>query len=325
MSPRDHGSHAGSRRSSEHGGSGGGSGNGHRDNGSGGEPSWGRDAYVRDDEEAEAAQPDLSDAIAAAAATAVATEREPAAGATAHGGAAGGVAGEQPDGVADGTFGDDGPAADGGDGARTDDEMDAFFPSVARAAATGQDIGAALDEHLLVKALAERDEYLDALRRLQADFENFRKRTDRQLAEVRSRASESLLERLLPVLDALDLALAHLGAGGAASNGAAGAGAGGADDGETTAQPAAGEARSALVQVGNLLRDTLAKEGLERIDAVGVAFDPTVHDAVAHVPEPAGEASGEHDSGEAVVDEVMRAGYLLKGRVLRPAMVKVRG
>ncbi|HTW97152.1 MAG TPA: nucleotide exchange factor GrpE [Acidimicrobiales bacterium] len=188
-----------------------------------------------------------------------------------------------------------------GDAERHDDEMDAFFPSVARAAATGEDIASILDEELLVKALAERDEYLDALRRLQADFENFRKRTERQLDEVRSRASESLLERLLPVVDAFDYALAHLSEG----------------SGEH-------EALTALVQVGGLLRDTLAKEGLERIDAVGVAFDPTVHDAVAHeAPAEGGGAGG--GGGGAVVDEVLRAGYLLKGRVLRPAMVKVRG
>jgi molecular chaperone GrpE len=193
---------------------------------------------------------------------------------------------------------------------RRDDEMDAFFPSVARAAATGQDIAAILDEELLVKALAERDEYLDALRHLQADFENFRKRTDRQIDEVRSRASEALLERLLPVVDALDLAVAHLGR----ARGAPGPG--------RPAREGAGEgeALTALVQVGGLLRDTLAKEGLERIDAVGVAFDPTVHDAVARA-----EPAGDDDAPGSVVDEVMRAGYLLKGRVLRPAMVKVRG
>jgi molecular chaperone GrpE len=203
-----------------------------------------------------------------------------------------------------------GPDADP-DADRRDDEMDAFFPSVARAAATGQDIASILDEELLVKALAERDEYLDALRRLQADFENFRKRTDRQLDEVRSRASESLLERLLPVVDAFDLAVAHLGGGAASAHSASGQ--------SLRELPGESEALAALVQVGGLLRDTLAKEGLERIDAVGVAFDPTVHDAVARA-EPA-----EGDEPGAVVDEVMRAGYLLKGRVLRPAMVKVRG
>lgn len=148
---------------------------------------------------------------------------------------------------------------------------------------------------------AERDEYLDALRRLQADFENFRKRTARQQAETFDRASEAVIERLLPALDALDLALAHAG-----------------EKGEPPT-----DLEVAFAQIGNLLRDVLAKEGLERIDSTGVAFDPTVHDAVAHVP--AGEEDGVATdvSGPAVV-ETLRTGYRLKGRVLRPAMVKVR-
>jgi molecular chaperone GrpE len=160
----------------------------------------------------------------------------------------------------------------------------------------------------LAKVAAERDEYLDALRRLQAEFENFRKRTARQQSELLERGSETVIQRILPALDALDLALAHVG---------------------ERADSGASELDAAFVQIGNLLRDVLAKEGLERIDATGVAFDPTVHDAVAHVP--AEEIAGGPElavgadsvAGPAVV-ETLRAGYRLKGRVLRPAMVKVR-
>ena len=156
-----------------------------------------------------------------------------------------------------------------------------------------------------VEALvAERDEYLDTLRRLQAEFDNFRKRTARQQAETFDRAVEAVVERLLPALDALDLALAHVGGSGGS------------------------ELESAFVRIGTLLRDILAKEGLERIDADGVAFDPTVHDAVAHVPaeesRPEQDGSGEAAPAEPAVVETLRAGYRLKGRVLRPAMVKVR-
>ena len=151
---------------------------------------------------------------------------------------------------------------------------------------------------------AERDEYLDALRRMQAEFDNFRKRTARQQSETFDRAVETVVERLLPALDALDLALAHVGSAGA------------------------GELEPAFVQIGSLLRDILAKEGLERIDADGVAFDPTVHDAVAHVPaeesQPEQDGRGEAAPAEPAVVETLRAGYRLKGRVLRPAMVKVR-
>jgi molecular chaperone GrpE len=74
----------------------------------------------------------------------------------------------------------------------------------------------------------------------------------------------------------------------------------------------------ALLQSRSLLLDVLAKEGLERVDEVDVAFDPLVHDAVAH-----GEGR-EGDDG-VLVDDVMRAGYRWRGQVVRPAMVKVRG
>ena len=146
--------------------------------------------------------------------------------------------------------------------------------------------------------LRERDEYLDSLRRLQAEFDNYRKRVTRQQTESVTRATESLLERLLPVLDALDLALAHHES----------------SDEESTAD------RQALTQIAALARDVLFKEGLERIDAAGVEFDPNIHDAVVHLEREAGaEESG------VIVSEVLRAGYQLKGKVVRPAMVQVRG
>jgi molecular chaperone GrpE len=142
----------------------------------------------------------------------------------------------------------------------------------------------------------ERDEYLDALRRLQADFENYKKRVERQFEDLAARGVTALVTRLLPVLDALDLAEDHL------------------LQEDSSDQALAAEAR-ALVQARALLFDTLGKEGLERAGAAGEPFDPTVHDAVAHV---------EGDGGP-VVDEVLRAGYRWRGQVLRPAMVKVRG
>lgn len=139
----------------------------------------------------------------------------------------------------------------------------------------------------------ERDEYLNSLQRLQADFENYRKRIARSSEESAARASGDVVVKLLPVLDALDLAQAHFA--GAPSDEAA-----------------------ALDQSRALLLDTLAKEGLQRIDAVGVPFDPQVHDAVAHVPSDEGET-------DQVVDDVLRAGYRWKGSVVRPAMVRVKG
>ncbi len=103
----------------------------------------------------------------------------------------------------------------------------------------------------LARMAAERDEYLDALRRLQADFENYKKRMARQQAESFERAGEDLVVKLLPVLDTVDLARRH-----------------GAGEG--------------VEQVATALLDVLAKEGLERLDPVESPFDPAEHDAVAH-------------------------------------------
>ncbi|HEX4979902.1 MAG TPA: nucleotide exchange factor GrpE [Acidimicrobiales bacterium] len=133
----------------------------------------------------------------------------------------------------------------------------------------------------------ERDDYLDALRRLQADFENYKKRMTRQQTELLERAGQDLVERLLPVLDAVDLARQH-------------------------------DAGEGVEQIASALTEALSREGLERIDGVGDPFDPNEHEAVAHQP------TEEGDDGQ-VVAAVMRAGYRWKGRLLRPAMVAVRG
>ena len=132
----------------------------------------------------------------------------------------------------------------------------------------------------------ERDEYLDRLQRLQADFENYKKRMQRQHTDTLDRAGEGLASKLLPVLDTIDLAKQH-----------------GAGEG--------------LDQIANALLDVLTKEGLERIDPVGEPFDPNEHEAVSH--EPADDAS------EPSVSGLLRAGYRWKGRLVRAAMVTVRG
>jgi molecular chaperone GrpE len=139
----------------------------------------------------------------------------------------------------------------------------------------------------------QRDEYLDALQRLQADFENYRKRVSRSSDDAATRASGEIVAKVLPVLDAFDLAQAHFA---------------------LTPSPES----EALSQARGLMLDVLQREGLERVDGVDVPFDPQVHDAVAHV-------EGDESSSGPLVDEVLRAGYLWKGAVLRPAMVKVRG
>lgn len=132
---------------------------------------------------------------------------------------------------------------------------------------------------------AERDHYLDHLRRVQAEFENYRKRIARQQTDAVQQAGSRLVDALLPVLDACDAAVRH----------------------------GAGEVEPIFAS----LLGTLEKEGLARIDPGGESFDPTSHEAVMHEP-----ADG--DEGP-VVSDVLRPGYAWKGRVLRPAMVKVKG
>jgi molecular chaperone GrpE len=144
----------------------------------------------------------------------------------------------------------------------------------------------------LSEAELQRDEYLNALQHLQADFENYRKRVARSSEDAAVRAAGSLVASLLPVLDAFDLAAAHFA---------------------TTPS----EEATALNQSRALLLDTLQKQGLERVADASVVFDPQIHDAVAHVEGGVGD--------EQLVDEVLRAGYRWKGSVLRPAMVRVKG
>lgn len=129
----------------------------------------------------------------------------------------------------------------------------------------------------------ERDEYLDHLRRLQAEFENYKRRVETQRVEQRAQAAADLVRELLPVLDACDAAVAH---------------------GHAEVEPV----RVQLLQ-------TLEKQGLTAVGESGVPFDPHVHEAVMH----------EEGDGEAVVSDVLRTGYLWNERVVRAAMVKVRG
>ena len=140
----------------------------------------------------------------------------------------------------------------------------------------------------LAAARAEAQENYNKFLYAMADFENYKKRMVRQQTEHLERAAEQLVVKLLPVFDTVDLAIAH----------------GGGEE---------------VQQIWSSLFDTLEKEGLERIDPLGKPFDPNEHEAVMHEP---ADGAG---AGEPEVVDVMRAGYRWKGRVLRPAMVKVKG
>jgi len=127
----------------------------------------------------------------------------------------------------------------------------------------------------------------------------------RQQTDQLERASQDLVVKLLPALDAFDLTRAHL-------------------NDEDEASPEV----KALLQAAVLVDDVLAKEGLERISDRGAPFDPTVHDAVEHAPAgvPTGDgAGGPEPAAGPVVADVLRPGYRWKGRVIRPAMVRVSG
>jgi molecular chaperone GrpE len=142
----------------------------------------------------------------------------------------------------------------------------------------------------LARAEAERDQYLDALQRLKAEFDNYRKRTERDRQAVVEGAQRELVRGLLPVMDNLERAVAALG-----------------DQG--------GEIAAGLEMVHGQLAGLLAGHGVEEIEAVGSAFDPNVHEAVAQVP------SAEHPDGAVV--EVIEKGYRISEHVLRPSRVVV--
>lgn len=146
-------------------------------------------------------------------------------------------------------------------------------------------------ERELEEATGEAAAYLDDLRRLKAEFENYRKRVLKEQTTIVEFAARQMVEKLLPVLDNFELALLA------------------AD----RSQDYEKLVRGVEMVFGELL-GLLHKEGLRKIEAQGKRFDPEQHEAVM-------EAEG--GEGEPVVVDVLRPGYLLKGRVVRPAMVKV--
>lgn len=138
----------------------------------------------------------------------------------------------------------------------------------------------------------ERDDYYDRLLRKTAEFDNYRKRTDRERQQMADAAAADLLEELLPLVDDMERALK-------------------ADPG-TEATTAI---RTGVELIHKQLLETLRKRGVKPIESLGADFDPHFHMAVAHDP-----ADGRRE-GEVI--EEFRRGYMLGDRLLRPAMVKV--
>lgn len=141
------------------------------------------------------------------------------------------------------------------------------------------------------KLTAERDELRDLLLRKQAEFDNFRKRSERERSEFAQFASAELMKELLNVLDSFELALKN-------------------------SEAEAGGDRKGFLLIHKQLLDTLSRSGLEAIVAEGQPFDPNVHEAVTTKAAPEGV-----DDGAVLAD--LRTGYRLKGRLLRPSMVVV--
>jgi molecular chaperone GrpE len=160
---------------------------------------------------------------------------------------------------------------------------------------TMQTIEAEIDNEIAVLT-SQRDELRAVAQRLQADFENYKKRAQREQSSVVARANERLLEEVLPSLDSFDLAVASLETSGV----------------DTERIDVDKLTKGVTLAVGQL-REALERAGLARIAAEGAPFDPEEHEAVMH----------EDGDGDPVVAEVLRTGYRLNGRVLRPAMVKV--
>jgi molecular chaperone GrpE len=169
------------------------------------------------------------------------------------------------------------------------------FPS--QAAETAAD---AADVPPQNEAEKQRDEYYDLLLRKTAEFDNFRKRTERERQSVSEAAASDLIAELLPLVDDFERALL-------APDSAKGAG--GASGGEDNAY------RRGVELMYRRLLDVLHKRGVRPIEALGADFDPYYHQAVSYEP-----AEGRRD-GEVI--EEFRKGYLLGDRLLRPTMVKV--
>ncbi|MEZ5319670.1 MAG: nucleotide exchange factor GrpE [Vicinamibacterales bacterium] len=153
---------------------------------------------------------------------------------------------------------------------------------------------ATMDAEQVAALQQERDDLHDRLLRLTAEFDNYRKRTDRERRDLAQAAASDLMLDVLPVVDDLERALGAAGEGGGAS---------------------VEGLRQGVALIHRQLLEVLRRRGVEPLEVLGHDFDPAWHEAVAHEP-----AAG-HREGEITAE--IRRGYRLGDRLLRPAMVKV--
>ncbi len=164
-------------------------------------------------------------------------------------------------------------------------------PQVEAEATPQEDDGRAVEEQL-AEAKAQAAEYLDGWQRARAELANFRKRTERERGEWESTLRGSVIAQLLPILDDFDRAMDNLPPDGQAQEWVEG-----------------------IALIHRKLQNQLAELGVTEIEAQGKPFDPELAEALMQRESP------DHPSGEVI--EVVRKGYLIDGRVLRPAMVVV--
>lgn len=144
-------------------------------------------------------------------------------------------------------------------------------------------------EDTLAKKEEECEKYLDMLKRTTAEYENFRKRTQKEKETLFDEGFRTAIEKIVPILDNFERALEH-------SN----------DEGSF---------KEGIEMILKMFKDTLEKEGVEEIPSLGEKFDPDVHNAVMHIED---EAFGQNE-----VVEVLLKGYKYKEKVIRHSMVKV--
>ncbi len=195
-----------------------------------------------------------------------------------------------------------GGAADGGGQTDPLEAVEAQDLAVTDPEPTAHDLGIELPEDpseaisLLLRELSEArqesGEHLEMLQRVAADFDNFRRRVERDQAENVERASQRVIEGLLPTLDAFDAATAF-----------------------EPQSPSEEKIREGVLSTRSQLLETLAREGFEPIPATGEVFDPKVHEAVSGPDE---------GNGDLIVGAELRRGYVMRGRVIRPSLVTVQ-
>jgi molecular chaperone GrpE len=185
-------------------------------------------------------------------------------------------------------------AAAGANGSADASAASADGASAAAASAAGDDGFMSPEEAKLAEA---NERYL----RLMADFDNYRKRVQREMSELAAGAGEDMIRELLPILDNLERALSAFEAG--------------REEGGAPPASAVESMHKGVELTAQQFRAALARQGVERVAAVGEGFDPHRHEALA-------QEEREGVTSETVVEE-LEAGYTLRGRVLRPAKVRV--